>query len=217
MNAWEPISPRTLHDEVIARVRDLIIEGELPAGSRINESDLGPRLGVSRTPLREAIRTLASEGLVELVPRRGAIVRQFSIADVRSMLEAIGILEAAAARLACVRATDAEIAEVKALHDTMMQRYAARERLAYFKLNQAIHSAIVRLSHNPTLTELHERLQARLKRIRYIGNEAPDKWAGAVKEHKIMIRALTDRDAEALAHALNLHMDQTLVRVADRI
>lgn len=217
MNAWEPISQRTLHDEVIARVRDLIIEGELPAGSRINESDLGPRLGVSRTPLREAIRTLASEGLVELVPRRGAIVRRFSIDDVRSMLEAIGILEAAAARLACERATDPEIAKVQALHDSMMHRYEARERLAYFKLNQAIHAAIVSLSHNPVLTELHERLQARLKRIRYIGNEAPAKWAGAVKEHELMMRALTARDADALAEALSLHVDQTLVRVADRI
>jgi DNA-binding GntR family transcriptional regulator len=217
MNAWEPIAPRTLHDEVIARVRDLIIEGELPAGSRINESDLGPRLGVSRTPLREAIRTLASEGLVELVPRRGAIVRKFALEDVQALLESIGILESAAARLACERASDAEIAEVKALHDAMMARYAARERLAYFKLNQAIHSAIVRLSHNPALTELHERLQARLKRIRYIGNEAPAKWAGAVKEHQLMIRALVARDADALANALSLHMEQTLVRVADRI
>jgi DNA-binding GntR family transcriptional regulator len=211
----EPIRQRTLHDEVTARVRDMIIEGTLAAGARINESELGPRLGVSRTPLREAIRTLASEGLIELVPRKGAVVRRFSAADVQSMLETVAVLEQAAARLACRRASQGEIDRVVGLHEAMMSRYRSRQRLAYFKLNQAIHTAIVQLAHNPVTAEVHEMLQSRLKRIRYLGNEAPEKWAAAVAEHEQMIAALVARDGDALAEVLGRHMDKTLERVAD--
>jgi DNA-binding GntR family transcriptional regulator len=211
----KPIRQRTLHDEVTARVRDMIIEGTLAAGTRINESELGPRLGVSRTPLREAIRTLASEGLVELVPRKGAAVRRFSTADVRAMLETVAVLEQAAARLACRRASQSQIDRVVDLHEAMMARYRARQRLAYFKLNQSIHTAIVQLAHNPVTAEVHEMLQSRLKRIRYLGNEAPEKWAAAVAEHEQMIAALVARDGDALAEVLGRHMDKTLERVAD--
>ena len=98
----------TLHDAVLNQIRDMIIEGQLKPGTRINEGQVGAMLGVSRTPLREAIKTLASEGLVELVPAKGAVVRRFSLQDVRDMLEAVGALEQFAARLACERAIDAE-------------------------------------------------------------------------------------------------------------
>jgi DNA-binding GntR family transcriptional regulator len=198
-------------------MRDMIVSGELVAGGRINEIELCERLGVSRTPLREAVRTLASEGLIDLVPSRGARVRRFTREDVAAMLETVAILEASAARLACQRASDAEIAEVRSMHDQMLARYRSRQRMPYYKLNQAIHSAMARLSHNPTLVELHELLQARLRRIRFIGNEEPEKWAGAVAEHEDMIRALEARDGAALAQAIGLHIRNTRERVDDKL
>ena len=208
-----PIQRRTLHEEVATRLRDMIIEGQLASGARLNETELGLQLGVSRTPLREAIKTLASEGLIELVPAKGAVVRRFSIEDVRHMLEAIKALEQYAGKLACVRASDGEIAEVLDLHRTMLTRYRSRNRLAYYKLNQSIHSAIVRISHNPAIAEMHEMLQARLKRIRYLGNGDPEKWAAAVAEHEQMAAALDKRNGEALADVLGAHMDRSLDRV----
>lgn len=211
------IQRRSLHDEVATRLRDMIIEGVLPAGSRINETELGPRLGVSRTPLREAIKTLASEGLVDLQPSRGGVVRSFSLRDVRDLLEAIKALEQITAFLGCARASDAQIEAVAALHDAMMAEYQARRRLSYFKLNQSIHSAIVALADNPVMSEMHHLLQSRLKRIRYIGNESPDKWADAVAEHETMIKALRARDGAALADVLGEHMDRTLDRVRDTL
>ena len=211
------IRRRSLHDDVLAALRDMIIEGELPAGERINETALYPRLGVSRTPLREALKALASEGLVELVPNRGAIVRRFALDDVTHMLEAIKVIETFAARAACERASAAEIAQIAKLHKSMRARYAAKDRLEYFKLNQDIHSLLVRASHNPTLAAMHDSLQARLKRIRFIGNGAPEKWAGALAEHEAMIVALKSRDGEALAEVVGRHMDETLRRVADQL
>jgi DNA-binding GntR family transcriptional regulator len=217
VNLTEPIRRRTLHDEVVSRLRDMIIEGVLPSGSRLNETELGERLGVSRTPLREAVKTLASEGLIDLVPSKGSVVRRFTLADVRDMLEALKAIEQFAARLGCQRAGDAEVERIVVLHAEMLSRYRDGNRLSYYKLNQEIHTAIVGLAGNATLAEMHHTLQARLKRIRYVGNGRPDRWAAAVAEHEIMIEALRRRDGERLAEVLGLHMDQTLTRVADAI
>src|SRR3712207_2575232 len=99
----------------------------------------------------------------------------------------------------------------------MMEMYRTRDRLPYFKLNQAIHSAILRLSKNDSLSYVHGILQARLRRIRYIGNEGPEKWAGAVEDHAEMIVALEARNGERLAAAMVAHMDRTWDRVRHAI
>jgi DNA-binding GntR family transcriptional regulator len=207
----------TLHDAVLNQLRDMIIEGSLAPGQRINEGQVGAALGVSRTPLREAIKTLASEGLVEIVPARGAIVRRFSEANIREILEVLKALEQTAALRLCREGSDADIAGIVKLHDEMMHLYTARDRLPYFKLNQSIHSAIVKSSGNTVLAETHGQLQARIKRIRFIGNETPDRWAAAVAEHEEMIVALKRRDGAALAEVLGRHLDKTVDRVRDSI
>jgi DNA-binding GntR family transcriptional regulator len=204
---------RPLQEEVATRLRDLITQGIIPAGARINEVVLGTQLGVSRTPLREAVRMLAGEGLVDLVPARGAVVRKLSVKDVADSLVVLKSMEELAGRLACANASEQGVEEVTALHRAMLERYAERDRLAYFKLNQAIHSALVALSDNATLAWTHEVIQARMKHIRFIGNAEAEKWAGAVEEHEEMIRALQARDGERLAAALGLHLDRTFSRV----
>lgn len=205
----------TLHDAVLNQLRDMIIEGRLPPGSRINEGQVGASLGVSRTPLREAIKTLASEGLIEIIPAKGAIVRRFTSNDIREVIEVLKTLEQTAARLACVRASDAELAAIRRLHDEMMARYAARDRLDYFKLDQSIHSAIVRAADNAMLVETHGMLQARIMRVRFVGHETPERWAAGIAEHEEMIAALSARDADALSEVLGRHLDKTAERVRD--
>ncbi len=209
------IMRRTLHDEVLERLRDMIIEGRLEPGQRINEGQLGAQLGVSRTPLREAIKTLASEGLVEILPAKGAIVRKFSAKDLYQILEVLKTLEQLAGRMACEHASDATIEAINALHKRMIALYETRNRLEYFKINQAIHSAIVAASDNAVLMEMHGTLQSRIKRLRFIGNEGPVKWAGAVAEHEEMMAALLKRDGAGLAEVIGRHMDATLVRVRE--
>ncbi|MCZ8185870.1 MAG: GntR family transcriptional regulator [Beijerinckiaceae bacterium] len=217
MDGVQRITRVTLHDAVLNQLRDMIIEGKLAPGTRINEGPVGASLGVSRTPLREAIKTLASEGLVEILPAKGAIVRRFSEKDIRDILDVLKTLEQLAARLTCAHASDAEIAEIADLHQQMLRLYADRNRLAYFKLNQEIHAAIVRASGNSALTQVHEQLQARIKRVRFIGNELPERWAGAVAEHEEMNLALLARDGEKLSEVLGRHLDKTLDRVRDAI
>jgi DNA-binding GntR family transcriptional regulator len=211
----EPIVRRSLHDEVASRVRDMIIEGSLAPGARIYEEQLAKALGVSRTPMREALKTLASEGLIELAAARGAVVKRFSPKDVRDMLDVLAVLESFAARLACKAASDEQIAELRALHDRMTGFFKARNRLEYYKLNQEFHSGVLRLSGNAALQSAHLAIQARLKRIRYIGNSEPRKWDDAMSEHEEMIRRLEARDAEGLAAVLALHMEHTWERVKE--
>jgi DNA-binding GntR family transcriptional regulator len=212
-----PIRRTALHDTLVNRLRDMIIEGHLSPGTRLNEGQLGQMLGVSRTPLREAIKYLASEGLVELVPSRGAVVKRFGAKDVQDMLLVLGTLEELAARLACVIASDEGIAEIRGLHDRMVQHYKAGDRLEYYKLNQNIHTAIVALSGNAPLAEIHAMLQTRLKRIRFIGHEGPEKWAAAVAEHEEMIEALEARDQQRLAAVLGRHLTNAWERVRGAI
>jgi DNA-binding GntR family transcriptional regulator len=208
-----PVQRTALHDTLVTRLRDMIIEGELLPGTRLHEGQLGEQLGVSRTPLREAIKYLASEGLVELVPTRGGVVKKFSAKDVHDMLIVLQTLEALAGRLACDVATDEEIAGVRLLHDEMVRCYEAGDRLRYYKLNQQIHTAIVQLAHNAALSDTQGILQTRLKRIRFIGHEGPEKWAGAVGEHQEMIAALEARNKDALSEVLSRHLMNAWERV----
>ena len=208
-----PIRRTALHDTLVSHLRDMIIEGDLSPGTRLHEGQLGEQLGVSRTPLREAIKYLASEGLVELVPSRGAIVKRFSAKDVHDMLTVLRTLEELAGKLACEAASDAGIAEVRALHDEMVARYKAGDRLQYYKLNQQIHSAIAQLAANAALADMHAILQTRLKRIRFIGHEGPEKWAAAVAEHEEMIVALEARDKARLSEVLGRHLINAWERV----
>jgi DNA-binding GntR family transcriptional regulator len=208
-----PIARASLHDEVTARVRDMIVDGRLTPGAPIPELELAQQLGVSRTPLREALKVLASEGLVELLPRRGAVVKVFTAKDAQDMLSLLALLEEHAGPLACA-ASDSVITEILALHERMRGHYARRERPEYFRLNQEIHNAIVHAAGNPTLDLLHGILRTRMRRIRYIGNNAPDNWAAAMAEHESFIAALKARDGARLGRLLREHIENTWPRVS---
>ena len=217
MGASIAITNRSLHDQVAGRIRDLIIEGTLEPGSRIDEAHLIEELGVSRTPFREALRTLAAEGLVIVRPSKGSIVRKLTPEDVFSMLEVLANLEKLAGELACERASAEEIDALVDVHERMMECYRARDRMPYYKLNQEFHSRLAELSKNTTLQDMQANIQARLKRIRYIGNQKPESWAGAVADHEEMVAALKDRDGKRLGDAMSDHLGRTWERVKDSI
>ncbi len=213
-DAGGPIAWRSLHETVAARLRDLIVEGHLPEGSRIVEKQLCEQLQVSRTPLREAFKVLAVEGLIEIQPNRGAIVSRIGAREARDMLTVISRLEALAGELACASATDAEIAGVRVLHDRMMDLFAKRDRPHYFAVNQSIHLEIVRIARNDVLRAMHAQLHARMKRIRFRGNDIPHNWAAAVADHEKIIAALEARNGPRLAALLEKHLNDSWDRLA---
>lgn len=202
-----------LTQQVAAAVRDMIIQDELRPGERVRERELTERLNVSRTPLREALKLLAAEGLLELLPNRGAIVADPAPEQVRDRLELLGVLEGLAGEWAAKRASNEEIAEIRALHFEMLAAYSRQDRLAYFKLNQAIHAAIVKASLSKDLIDLHGRVNAQVYRIRYRSNLRNQKWHTAVEEHENILKALEARDAERLGAILRNHLGSTWIKV----
>lgn len=205
----------SLPEQVAGRLRDMIVQNELAPGDRIRERTISAALNVSRTPLREALQVLAAEGLVDLLPNRGAVVSDPSPSKVRQMLEVQGMLEWHAGRLFCAKADAAAVSEVRALHYEMLAAYSRRDRLAYFKLNQRIHRAIVENAGNEVLSEMHGMLSARLYRFRYQPNLRPEHWQSAVEEHDRIMRAVEACDAGELGAALADHLATTWRKLAE--
>lgn len=196
----------TLHAQVAQRLRQMLVENRIAPGAKLNERALSEVLNVSRTPLREAIKMLAAEGLVELLPNRGAIAVSLSEADVLNTFEVMAGLEAQSGALAAERVTDAELTEITAMHYEMLAAYTRRDLPAYYQLNAAIHSAINRAAKNPVLTATYQQVNARLQALRFRSNQDEGKWQAAMAEHDQMIAALTARDAAAMQRVLMQHL-----------
>lgn len=207
-----PIARTALHEEVIHRLRDMIVEMKLRPGERIQEMEIARQLGVSRTPIREALKVLTAEGLVELLPLRGAIVKAFSAKDARDMLEVIALLEEYAG-LQAVQASEPRVQAILGLHAQMSELYKRRERAAYFKLNQQIHQALIALSDNETLQLTHATLSKRMRGLRYRGNSQAEHWDAAMAEHEHMMQALAKRDGPALSRIMGQHIRNTWPRI----
>jgi DNA-binding GntR family transcriptional regulator len=204
----------TLQEETTRHLRDLIITGSLAPGMRLNERELTERLGVSRTPLREATRRLAAEGLVELLPHRGAIVAHIDETRVRETLQVMGALEAIAGEIACTRATDAEINEIRALHYEMLADRAREDHQNYFARNQAIHFKIIDCAGNAVLSQTYRALNDQVRRVRYQANVNRGRWDQAIAEHEEILAALIARDAARLKEQLAHHLANKMGVVA---
>jgi len=211
------VERRLLHEEVIDRLRDMIVQGELAPETKLNERVLAEQLGISRTPLREAIKYLASEGLVELLPNRGAVVAPLKAAKVKEIFTVLGTLEALAGELVCRNATDADIAEIRALHYQMLAHHARGELAPYFRCNQQIHIRLVECAGNATLAQVYRGLNAHVRRARYMANLSHERWDQAVKEHEAILAALSARDSTRLQALLRDHLAKKLVLVMEAL
>jgi DNA-binding GntR family transcriptional regulator len=208
-----PISRRPLHEETVDRLRDLIVQGRLAPGGRLNERVLCEQLGISRTPLREAIKLLATEGLVDLLPNRGAIVSRIDAARLAETLHVMGALEGLAGELACRHASAERIARIRALHQKMLTRYERGDLEGYFQYNQAIHLEIVEASGNAILANAYRQLNANVRRARYMANLSSERWSEAVLEHEAILAALEARDVDRLKRLLQDHLANKLASV----
>lgn len=195
-----------LHEQAATRLRQMLIESRIPPGAKLNERELADVLQVSRTPLREAIKMLAAEGLVELLPNRGAIAVALDEEDVNNTFEVMAGLEALSGELAAKRITDDELAEIQAMQFEMMAAYTRRDLSAYYRLNASIHKAINAAAKNPVLTTTYNQVNARLQALRFRSNQDGDKWKRAVNEHEQMIQALSAHDPEAMRKVLLTHL-----------
>lgn len=209
--------PKPLHEAAIECLRDMIVEGDLAAGERLNEAKLAERLQVSRTPIREAIKLLANEGLVDLLPGRGARVAALPLESVGEMFEVVGGLERHACELAAERMSAQVFEALQRKHERMVRHFEAGERRAYFKINHEIHLALVAASGNATLQALHATLIARARRARYAALESPARWAEAMREHEALMKALRDRDSRLAGEIMQTHDRRTARAILEQL
>ena len=194
------------HGDIVFGLRELLLEGDIPPGARIPERELCARFQVSRTPLREALKVLAAEGLVLLLPNRGARAAKLTLCDVQDLFEVCQGLEALAGELAGERITDEEIDEVRRAHEAMVAYYKAGDLAGYYRCNRQIHEAIVAAARNPVLSGLYETVTARIRCARYLTPMTPPRWAVAISEHEGIFNSLSRRDSVGLAHILRAHL-----------
>ncbi|KDP87358.1 GntR family transcriptional regulator [Cupriavidus basilensis] len=205
-----PVLPKVerqrLHDTVVEHLRKFIVEGVLSPGMKLNERELCETLGISRTPLREAFKVLAAEGLIEISPNRGASVSRMTESEVWETFELMSGLEAFSGELACERITPAELAEIKALHYSMLACRVQNDLPGYYSRNQEIHDRINEAARNATLRQTYQSINRRLKALRFRSNHETDKWDRAVHDHEDMIKALEARDGKLLGSILKRHL-----------
>ncbi|MBY0381369.1 MAG: GntR family transcriptional regulator [Xanthobacteraceae bacterium] len=215
MTQQSTLIPRqNLHGTLTQNLRDLIQQGELKPGEKIPERLLCERFGVSRTPLREALKVLAAEGLVELLLQRGAIVAQLTPEDIEELFPIMAALEALAGELACDRATDADVARMRELHEQMIESYRGGDEITYLRLNRLIHEEFFAIARNETLAAMYQQILSRIHSYRFIVRKSQANWESAVKEHEQIMEAFGQRDKARLVRLLRKHITGTTVRIA---
>lgn len=196
-----------LPQQVADFIRDQIIHDVLKPGERIRERHIAETLGVSRTPLRDALKILAMERLVELHPNKGASVVNPDARELSHMLTVYSDLEVLAGRLAARFATEADIMNLERFEEEMSRAFENGDRASYFAANQGFHLSIIEASHNPILIEMHSHLNLRLYRIRYLAVMNATEWKAAAGEHLRMLEAFRGRDGELLAELQTKHLN----------
>lgn len=205
----------TLPEQIANRLRREILRGALPPGTPVKERDHANDMGVSRTPMREAIRILAKEGLLLLRPARSPIVAAPSFEEIAQNIEVLTALEVLSARLACQRATEAQLAEIASLAAQMGQHYDSIDMLDVFEIDMAFHKAICAAADNPVLSEMHGALLARLWRARYLSASRKRSRDRVLSQHAAIVAALQARNEEATAASVLVHLEHLRVNVRE--
>lgn len=206
--ALKRIDVRSLHQDVAGKLREMIRKGILVRGQRIIEAELCEQIGVSRTPLREALRVLESEGLVELFPHRGVHIRQPSMREIEEMFEVMGVLEGTCARWTVQRMTAAGWRKIERLHRKLETHYAKGDREKYISANNVFHALIQELAGNRILDDIVRRLRAKAALYRHQQIYEPRRFDESMREHRGILEALRSRDPDTAERLMKSHLDR---------
>jgi DNA-binding GntR family transcriptional regulator len=202
----EAADATSLSDQAYYRIRELIVTLELPPGSLVSERELMEQLGLGRTPVREALRALARERLVEVFPRRGMFVSSVEVRDLAGLSEVRLTLETQAARLAAERATDDDRARIAVLLKELEHVRGAPDERALIDLDQRIHRHIYECTHNPFLAATLNEYYVLTLRIWFLALDRVARLEDAVREHRELLRSIRARDADRAEEAMRRHI-----------
>ncbi|GLQ53360.1 GntR family transcriptional regulator [Devosia nitrariae] len=207
---------QTLRERIYSEIVRLIVSGELPSGAPIDERAMISRLDVSRTPFREAIGTLAKEGLVEIKPYRGFYVRSFTPGEISDLYELRKTLECFATRLAVPRMTDADIVTFERILNEAVEALRERDMEVYAERDREFHQLVATTSENAALVETLARLDLQIQICRLIANESRDLAERAAEERDQILSAFRNKDAERAAELMFDHISDVQAAVMER-
>ncbi len=199
------LAPRALYEEVAERLRQRIYARQLAPGEWIDELKIADELGISRTPLREALKVLASEGLITMKLRRGAYVTEASPKDLADVYHLLSLLEADATRAVAQHASDAALAELGALHQELED--AIDDTARFFALNEAFHLRLLELADNRWRLQVVQDLRKVMKLHRQHSLQKSGRPRQALLEHRTLMAALAARDGERAARCMRQHFE----------
>lgn len=210
----------TYHVKVADMLRDLIMTGKLKEGDKINENELCETLGISKTPLREALRVLSVEGLIRLVPHRGSFVTKPTFEEIAEMFDVMSLLEGFCAKEACAKLTAKDFARIEKLHAKLEENFEIRDQEEYIRTNNQYHSLVQKIAGNRTLNQIVNGLRKKILLYRFQSLNLPERFEHSIREHRDLLEAFRQRDqkrAEALmrkhlqnqSHALGALVEQS--------
>ena len=187
---------QTLREKILETIRDAILKGTLKPGERVSEPELAERFGISRTPIREAFRQLESEGYLEVMPRKGAVVASLSERDVVEFYAIKSILEGHAARIAAERMTDRDLERLETINAKLQQIAADGDIKSFFRVHNEFHELFIKASGNDKLVELINQLVLKFNRLRLASLAQPGRMEISVQEHRKIIEAFRKHDGD---------------------
>ena len=200
------IEKKTLHEEIANNLRELIMSGELQEGDKIKEDELCSSMGISKTPLREALRVLSVEGLIKLVPNRGSFVSTPTFEEIREMFDVMSVLEGICARAAAEKMSAKDLAALEKLHDRLENNFKRRAQREYIRINNQFHSFVQELAGNRTLNQIVNGLRQKILLYRYQSLNLPERFEQSIQEHRDLIEAFRKKDPKKVETLMRRHL-----------
>ena len=209
----------TYHVQIADMLRDMIMTGKLKEGDKINEGKLCETMGISKTPMREALRVLSVEGLIRLVPNRGAFVTKPEFEEIAEMFDVMSLLEGFCAHRACEKMTSRKFAHLEKLHAKLEENFERHDQEEYIRVNNQYHSFIQEIAGNRTLNQIVDGLRKKILLYRFQSLNLPDRFASSIREHRDLLEAFRQRDdsrAEALMRQHLQNQTQALKNLVEQ-
>jgi DNA-binding GntR family transcriptional regulator len=201
----------TYHVQIADMLRDMIMTGKLKEGDKVNEGQLCETMGISKTPMREALRVLSVEGLIRLVPNRGAFVTKPEFEEIAEMFDVMSLLEGFCARRACEKMTAKNFAHLEKLHAKLEENYEGHDQEEYIRINNQYHSLIQEIAGNRTLNQIVDGLRKKILLYRFQSLNLPDRFASSIREHRDLLEAFRHRDNSRAETLMRQHLqNQTM-------
>jgi DNA-binding GntR family transcriptional regulator len=194
------IEKKTLHEEIANNLKELIMSGELQEGDKIKEDELCSSMGISKTPLREALRVLSVEGLIKLVPNRGSFVSTPTFEEIREMFDVMSVLEGICARAAVKKMSAKDLAALEKLHDKLEKNFKRRAQREYIRINNQFHAFVQEMAGNRTLNQIVNGLRQKILLYRYQSLNLPERFEQSIQEHRDLIKAFRKKDSKKSKH-----------------